>query len=202
MNFPTQQHWFNFVWPELSPARDGDKILVPVHRHTNLEDVDMAATANPTITFMLAVEDFDSFGGNMPATWRRMSSVGDGGIPPNVWVGASINSQKEADERMHRLVKIRARVLFLMLKKGHPQVIDLKAGLIAWRCTNCGRRDGYNRFTRPKVCPSGTMCDGALLGPQIHWVVSMDPYKSSHRSHRCERLGVAFWDNQSMQVPE
>jgi hypothetical protein len=157
----------------------------------------------PRTTFLLLVEDFDHFNENMPASWRRMGSLGAGGIPPNVWLGASINSQKEADERMHRLVKIRARVLFVMLKKGHDQKIDLKPGLIAWRCSNCGVRGGYGRLNRPGVCTTGTICDGAKLNPQIHWVVSMDPYESDARAKRCERLGVAFWDGEKMlEVPE
>jgi hypothetical protein len=176
--------------------------LVPVHRHTDLEEVGRTAEGEPLTTFMLLVEDFDDFSSRMPGLWRRMNALGSGGIPPNVWVGAGLDSQKETDERMRRLVKIRARVLFLVLKKDHNQSLDLKAGLIAWRCQNCGRRDGYNRVRRPSSCASGSLCDGALLGPQIHWVVSMDPYESDARATRCARLGIAFWDGKSLEVPE
>ena len=151
---------------------------------------------------MLLIEDFDDFSQRMPDLWRRMNAMGVGGIPPNVWVGAGIDTQKEADERMRRLVKIRARILFLVLKKGHRQDIDLFHGLIAWRCSSCGLRGGYAHLKRPEKCPSGSICDGAKLNPQIHWVVSMDPYKSGSREARCDRLEIAFWDGQSTEVPE
>jgi hypothetical protein len=199
-NFPTKQHWFDHVWPETNPY--GGKVMVPVQRHTNLEDIDKEAMQHPDTTFMLIVEDFDFFCDNMPIVWRRINAMGVGGIPPNVWIGASINNQKEADTRMRRLVKIRARVLFLFLKAGHPQTLDLKAGLIAWRCANCGRKDGYNRMKRPEACPSGMICDGARINPQIHWVVSMDAYESEARATRCARLGIAFWDGETIEVPE
>jgi hypothetical protein len=177
--------------------------MVPAYRHTDLGAINRAAENEPQTTFLVVVEDFDWFNEAMPDLWRRMSSTGMGGIPSNVWIGAGIKAQKEADELMRRLIKIRARVLFLMLKKGHRQALDLYAGLIAWRCRNCGRREGFARLNRPKVCPSGTLCDGALLGPQIHWVVSMDPYESSARAKRCARLGVAFWDGETnLEVPE
>jgi hypothetical protein len=199
MSFPTKEHWFNSVWPDYEA---GGEILVPVHRHTDLEEVGRTVEGEPNTKFLLLVEDFDHFNDNMPASWRRMSSLGGGGIPSNVWVGAGISSQKEADERMRRLVKIRARVLFILLKKNHNQSIDLKPGLIAWRCQNCGRRDGYGRMKRPEECPTGSICEGAKLGPQIHWVVSMEEYESDARAKRCARLGVAFWDGKSLEVPE
>lgn len=176
---------------------------MPVHRHTDLEHLARVAEGEPRTTFLVLVEDFDHFSENMPADWRRLTSLGGGGIPPNVWVGAGISNQKEADERMKRLVKIRARVLFLMLKKDHDQKIDLKAGLIAWRCSNCGVRGGYGRITRPGACPTGSVCNGSKLNPQIHWVISMDPYESNTgRAKRCSNLGIAFWDGVSLEVPE
>ena len=176
--------------------------MVPVQRHTKLEDIDEAAMASPDKIFMLIVEDFDSFCDNMPIVWRRINTMGVGGIPPNVWIGASIHNQKEADQRMRRLVKIRARILFLFLKSGHNQRIDLKPGLVAWRCANCGRKDGYGRVKRPSECPTGSICNGSRINPQIHWVVSMDRYESQARATRCANLGIAFWDGKSLEVPE
>lgn len=200
MSFPTKEQWFHSVWPAWE---DGSVILVPVHRHTDLEEVARVAEGEPKKTLLVLVEDFDHFSDTMPASWRRMDSLGVGGIPPNVWVGAAITTQKEADDRMRRLVKIRARVLFLVLKKGHDQKMDLKSGLIAWRCSNCGRRGGYDRLRRPAKCPTGDICEGAKFNPQIHWVISMDAYESNTgRATRCSNLGIAFWDGVSLEVPE
>lgn len=203
-NFPTRQHWFDSIWPDNLSYEVGDeRILVPVHRHTNLVELEKDIDNNPGVVFMLTIEDFDHFGRGMPERWLRMPP--DGGIPPNVWVGASISTQGEASERMRRLVKVRARKLFILLKKGHHKPIDLKAGLIAWRCSLCGRKDGYGRMRRPKKCPSGSICVDATIDSQIHWVVSMDTYENFGKAKLpalCAEMGVAFWDGQSTQVPE
>jgi hypothetical protein len=200
MNYHTRQQWFDSVWPVYD---NGNRILIPVNANTDFEEIDRTAQGEKDSRFMLVIEDFDHFSDNMPNTWRRMDSLGGGGIPPNIWVGASVMHQQEADKRMKRLVKIKARVLFLLLKKGHDKKIDLKAGLIAYRCSNCGTRGGYGRMNRPTKCGQGTICEGAGLNPQIHWVVSMDPYENnSGRAARCKRLGVAFWDGESIEVPE
>ncbi len=197
-NFPTRAHWFDFVWPAYG---DGNRILVLTSNYIDPEGLRKAVEGETQSTFMLLVEDFDLLGRVLPMQWLRMPP--EGGIPKNVWVGAAIKTQKEANERMKRLVKIRARKLFIMLKKGHDQNIDLHAGLIAWRCSNCGRKDGYNRMRRPEKCPSGLICSDATIEPQIHWVVSMDTYKAeSNLAILCDRRGVALWDNQSLQVPE
>jgi len=169
-----------------------------VQRHTKLDDVAKDITDNPVKQFLLLVEDFEHFGREMPEQWRRMPP--NGGIPPNVWVGASIETQKEADERSKLLVKIRARRLFLFLKKNCPGV-DLKPGLIAWRCSNCGRKDGYGRMKRPTECPSGNICASAKLDPQIHWVVSLN-HLGYTTITTCSEFGVAAWDGQTLEIPE
>lgn len=195
-NFPTRAHWFDSVWP----LTEGERLLVTVQHDSDLSDIEEKVKDNPDHTFLLLVEDFDLLGRALPALWLRMPP--EGGIPKNVWVGAAIKTQKEANERMKRLVKIRARRLFIMLKKGHDQNIDLHAGLIAWRCSNCGRKEGYNRMRRPEKCPSGLICSDATIEPQIHWVVSMDIHSAASLPLLCAKMGAAFWDNHSLQVPE
>lgn len=196
-NFPTQAHWFDSIWPVYD---DGNRILVPISNDTDSEELRKTVEGETKSTFLLLVEDFDLLGRVLPAQWFRMPP--EGGIPKNVWVGAAVKTQEHASEGMKRLVKIRARKLFIMLKKGHDQDIDLRAGLVAWRCSHCGRKDGYGRILRPKKCPTGLICSDAVIDPQIHWVVSMDPHRNSKLAVLCSCLGVAFWDNQSLQVPE
>jgi hypothetical protein len=198
VSFPTRERWFHALWPDYE---SGGEILVPVYRHTDLEEVCRTVEGEVNSTFLLLIEDFDHFNDNMPESWRRMNSLGGGGIPPNVWIGAGVSTQQEADERMRRLVKLRARILFVLLKKNHDKKIDLKQGLIAWRCSNCGDRGGYGRINRPDKC-TRSICEGAVLKPQIHWVVSMETYENDARATRCKRLGVAFWDGKSLEVPE
>lgn len=199
-NFPTRTHWFDSTLLA-TDRKDGDRILVSVQKHSDLDGLSEIVAEHPKQTFLLVAENFDIFNAALPPLWLRMPP--DGGIPKNVWVGAAVHTQQEADERMRRLVRIRARKLFIMLKKGHDQRIDLSMGLIAWRCSNCGRKDGYGRLKRPEECPTGMLCkDKSEIDPQIHGVMSMDPHKSSKLAELCAKRGVAFWDNQSLEVPE
>jgi hypothetical protein len=192
--FPTQAHFFDSIWPLVSYGED-KRVFMPIQRHTDFESLEANVADNPVTQFLLLVEDFDAFNKNMPARWLRMPP--EGGIPTNVWIGASINTQKEADKRLQRLMRLRARVRFAYLKKGHDK-IDLSHALVAWRCSICGRAEGYGRLKRPDKCPTGTICADAHWLPQIHWVIDLD----MQAAHQCEQFGVALWDGQSLQVPE
>jgi hypothetical protein len=194
-NFPTQLHWFDTVWPEY----DSKRVLVPVQRHTDLAEIERAVSDNPTSIYMLLVEDFDHFSENMPDLWRRIGAQGQGGIPPNAWIGAGFQTQEEADQRIPRLVKLRPRKRFLLFKKGKEADIRIGKYLDAWRCLNCGRRGDA---PRPERCPSGNICADMEIGPQIHWVVSMDCFHGADMATYCSKNGVALYDNQSMELPE
>lgn len=200
-NFPTRQHWFDSIWPEGSSDQDADhRILVLVPPHGDLQLVSKAVKENPNHKYLLVVENFDTFSKQLPEEWLRMPP--DGGIPPNVWVGALIETQKEADERMKRLVRIRARRLFIVLKANHMPDLDLRAGLVASRCSNCGRKEGYARLQRAKKCVSGDICSNATLDPQIHLVTGMGKVDIDGIAKTCSKYGVALWDGESLEVPE
>ena len=198
-NFPTRQHFFDSIWPEVNYFED-TRVLVPTNRDSDYKALESNIDDNPNCQFLLVVEGFDLFFDNLPANWLRMPP--DGGIPRNVWIGAAVGRQKDVDERVRRLMKMRARKLFIMLKRPVQEGIYLDDALVAWRCSNCGRKEGFGRMLRPKECPSGSICEGSTLNPQIHWVVSMDPIQGDKIAKLCAKRGVAFWDSKSYEVPE
>lgn len=196
--FQTQAHWFDSAWPSL----DGQIILVPIDVGTpteTLEGLGETIASNKDKTFLLLTDSLDSFAKKTPSAWWRMPP--EGGIPPNAWVGVSTNTQKETFEGMRRLIKIRATKLFVHLKRGHDPFVDLKPGLISWRCSNCGRKDGFNRINRPTKCASGNICHQSELGPQIHWVIDMSDNSSTKLKSLCADLGVAFWGSNNKEIP-
>lgn len=196
MNYPTRDHWFDFVWP--SPGAEGDRILVMVQEDTDIEEVAKAAAEDLGTTYMLLVEDFDLFNREIPDSWRRMPPTG--GFPFNVWVGAAFVTIDEADERASRLLKIRARRLFLVAKKGHETLSELSRNMEPWRCMHCGRR-GFTEV--PERCPTGSICAGMehLILPQITWLVDMDRDKESEMRQVCAFYQVALWDGVVREVP-
>lgn len=201
--FPTRDSWFDVAWPCAGEvfSKDSEKrILVPVARHTDFKEVEEAVDLQPNCIFMLLVEDFDLFNERMPDRWRRMPP--DGGIPPNVWVGASFKTQEELDSRAPRLRKIRARKLFLY-GRADREPIDIELELIPWRCMNCGRRGDVKV---PVDCPTGSLCAiENKIEPQIHWVIDMLPQDDDPTQHyfsECSTWKVALWDYGSKEVPE
>lgn len=196
--FPTCKEWFSSVWPDTGSTEGGDRILVMAHEGGSMGEAAVAAEANPSVVFMFLVEDFDYFSKEMPELWRRPVAQG-GGLPSNVWVGAAFTTNKELEERATRLLKIRARRLFLVAKRGHetPELFDY---LQPWRCMSCGRR-GFTEW--PAFCPTGTLCvDEDKIMPQIGWLVDMDRHKDSQLKQVCEAMRVALWDDASTEVPE
>lgn len=196
VTFPTRSQFFDSVWPQ-STDKD-QRILVAAHEGGNLGEALLATEVKKNKIFMFVVEDFDYFAQQIPSLWRR-PHVQDGGFPPNVWVGAAFSTQRELDERAEKLLKIRAKRLFLMAKADHEPFECFKY-LEPWRCMNCGRR-GFTEW--PTFCPSGAMCqDDDLIMPQIGWLVDMDRDEDLRLKDVCEGMRVALWDGVVKEVPE
>ena len=201
MNYPMKSIWFDSVWPNDERGK-GHFVLVPIHRHTDIDSVSYKVKTNPETTYLFLVEEFieeDRHVANrFPEEWNRMPPDG---IPRNVWIGASVKTQEEVDERLPMLMKMRARKLFVVTKRGREKV-DLTAHLAAWRCRNCGRK---GKMPRPLRCPTGTLCMPNIPGepqiePQIHWVIDMDPGVEDLSVTR--ESGVALWNGTYLEIPE
>lgn len=174
--------WFDSIWPYTSP--EDERCLVPIHSRDTSEKATDEADKRSDLLYLFLIEDFDLF--VMPPRWLRMPPTG--GIPPNIWVGVAFETNFEAAERVRRLLKIRAKNLFIVGKEKH-ETIDLEPLLVPWRCNNCGRRGNDHP---PPVCPTGSICDGSKLEPQIHQVVDMDR-EDGHWAQVCEKYGVPLW---------
>jgi hypothetical protein len=196
INFPTREHWFDSVWPE---SKEGDeRVLVAAHEGGKLGEALLASEVKKGVIFMFVVEDFDYFIAALPSLWRRPHAQG-GGFPPNVWVGAAFSTQKQLDDRATRLLKIKARRLFLMAKRDHEPFECFKY-LEPWRCMNCGRR-GFTEW--PLYCPTGAICqDEDKIMPQISWLVDMERDEDLRLDEVCEGMRVALWDGAKKEVPE
>ncbi len=90
------------------------------------------------------------------APWRGASHV-----PSNIWVGATIEDQKRADERIPRLLEIPARVRFLSCE---PLLEPVKLEGLNGTCTMCV---SYNCELD---APAGFL-HSAPCNQKIHWVI-------------------------------
>ena len=141
---------------------------------------------------------------------------------PNVWIGATIVNQAEADRDIPKLLDVPARVRFLSME---PLLgpVDLGAWIEPWdECGNCGASFDFEAG-RPDECPgcgkTGCMCtgfgsvlrnefdeaDGRIEVPElpaINWVIvggesgrnarPMHPDWARSLRDQCEAAGVPF----------
>ncbi|MBB3006021.1 phage Gp37/Gp68 family protein [Cupriavidus alkaliphilus] len=78
--------------------------------------------------------------GNVPALMEECTEPGkDWELPPNVWLGATITSQAEADRDVPKLLATPARVRFLSMEPLLGPVDLLKNGDTLCRCDGCLR---------------------------------------------------------------
>ena len=103
----------------------------------------------------------------------------DGGIPPNIALGVPVNNRRSLWAAAV-LRKSRAKTLFLSLYNYDFDVEHLDEHLSAWRCLHCGRR---GMGTRPTACPSGSICMGEKIGPQIEILFDKTPNRAKDYEH-------------------
>ena len=86
------------------------------------------------------------------------------GVPPNAWVGVSIEGQLTADDRLSKLAKIPAAVRFVSCE---PMIgpVDIEPYL---RCPECNYSNADARLHMDHFLCSQR---GGLLPPEIHWVI-------------------------------
>lgn len=101
--------------------------------------------------------------GNVPS----MVSIIPGWMPPNIWLGATVVNQTEADRDIPKLLATPAAKRFLSIE---PMLgpVDIRFAFADSR-TSCCRRCGYRTNRRESACPN----DGELLRVDIgiDWVI-------------------------------
>lgn len=117
----------------------------------------------------------------LPKKWRDPFQIG-GGIPANLALGVPVYSDKDLKmvEKM-RSAPARAKIMFMSIYTFDLMIEAVDNQLMTWRCLNCGRR-GEGR--RPSRCPSGAICMGEGIGPQINIVFDKTPNRNDERRTR------------------
>lgn len=160
--------------------------------------------------------------GNVPG----MVSIIPGHLPPNVWLGATVVNQAEADRDIPKLLAVPAAKRFLSME---PLLgpVNLGAWIEPWNnCGYCGESFDFEQ-DRADLCPgcgqTGCMCtgfgsklrsefdnaDGRLEvpdGPGIDWVIvggesgpgarPMHPAWVRSLRDQCQAAGVPFFFKQ------
>lgn len=134
-----------------------------------------------------------------------------GGLPDNVWLGATIVNQKEAERDIPKLAAIDAAVRFLSME---PLLgpVDLESGLFYQPCPNS--LDGLQMDPSTGMYECCSRCDFSGVGEElaIHWVIvggesgpgarPMHPDWARSLRDQCERAGVRFlfkqWGDHSL----
>lgn len=157
-----------------------------------------------------------------PLSWWLQKWLEEGNPPHNVWIGATVVNQAEADRDIPKLLEVPARVRMLSME---PLLgpVDLGAWIEPWNeCGNCGASFDFEAG-RPDECPecgkTGCMCtgfgsvlrrefdeaDGRIEVPElpgINWVIvggesgpgarPMHPDWARSLRDQCEAAGVPF----------
>lgn len=135
-------------------------------------------------------------GDGLPRTWPE-------NMPPNAWIGTSVEDQQNADTRIPHLLEIPARVRFLSCEPLLGEV-DLKPWL---RCGECQGKT-WDRIDYDAIpCP---VCGGDFA-PGIHWVIvggesgggarPFDLAWARTLRDQCQKSGVAFFMKQAGANP-
>jgi protein gp37 len=122
-------------------------------------------------------------------------------LPPNVWMGTTVENQEYADLRIPNLLKIPARVRFLSCE---PLLgpIDLRP----WLGLECTHEDAYTEpDTNAVICRE---CDEA---EHLDWIIAGGESGHHHREHQlewsrslrdqCAAAGTAFFFKQLGERP-
>ncbi len=130
---------------------------------------------------------------------------------PNVWLGATIVNQKEAERDIPKLAAIDATVRFLSMEP-LLGMVDLESSLFYQPCPNS--LDGLQMDPSTGMYECCSRCDFTGIGDElaIHWVIvggesgpgarPMHPDWARSLRDQCERAGVVFlfkqWGDHSL----
>ncbi len=190
-------NWYNSIYPEVS-----NRTLVYWDDIIPEDAKDICKEIEKTVDtaqWFLLAEDLHALIIMLSKSWISgpTQKFPSGGFPANVWVGTQVLTQEEVDKRLPLLMQLRARRLFVLAFDHHDHDLGLDRYLANWRCSNCGVR---GKTPRPEKCPTGTLCVGEKLDPQIHWLI--DELASIFLREQCKTFGVSYWDGvEHLEVP-
>ena len=130
--------------------------------------------------------------------WQRFGGNAVTKLPPNVWIGTSVENQEQADKRIPELLKIPAAVRFLSME---PLLgaVRLDNGETSWLSCTCGCADESE-----DVCQSFECTGKCFRG--IDWVIvggesgpnarPIHPDWARGIRDQCQAAGVPFFFKQ------
>jgi protein gp37 len=119
----------------------------------------LVVEATPHLTWLLLTKRIGNVLGMVPPSWLE-----PGGWPKNVWLGATIVNQEEADRDIPKLLAVPARVRFLSMEP-LLSAVDLTPHL--W-----GRPKPCDDCPKDADCECGYARRGKIFNdPALHWVI-------------------------------
>lgn len=138
------------------------------------EDLFEVIRATPALTWMLLTKRVGNVEDMLPGGWYARSTYPNGPWP-NVWIGATVVNQEEADRDIPKLLEVPAAVRFLSLE---PMLgpINLRAYL------DGVEEHGLDERMKPGACVSYT--------PPVDWVIVGG--ESAQPGHRARPFNVEW----------
>jgi protein gp37 len=160
----------------------------------------LVVEATPNLTWLLLTKRIGNVLNMVPPSWLK-----PGGWPSNVWLGATIVNQEEADRDIPKLLATPATVRFLSME---PLLgpVDLSAALKPWPgyCQVCGAGLTPRDATSCDACGSADHDEGYAVRRVLrpNWVIvggesghkarPMHPDWARGLRNQCEAAGVPF----------
>lgn len=144
----------------------------------------------PHLDWLLLTKRIGNVGNMIPFGWQ------DFGCPPNVWIGATVVNQEEANRDIPKLLDVPARVRFLsiepMLGPVYVEDIPDPAGGVCLKPL-AGLRWVGNGQGRSEVRSLGGRIDWVICGGESgHEARPMNPHWARNLRDQCASSNVAF----------
>ena len=145
-------------------------------------------SVTPALDWLLLTKRPENVNDMLPALWTQSAH----GVPPNIWIGTSVEDQHRADERIPHLLRVPARVRFLSCE---PLLgpVDLSGSTVDGVWIDQEYADLNNELGRVVEAE----------GWPIHWVIvggesgagarPMHPEWARSLRDQCQAAGVAYF---------
>lgn len=160
-----KKHWdAPLTWAKTMPAKLGRRPRVFCASMGDVFDKDAShdervrlfdlIERTPELDWLLLTKRIGNVKAYMPITWREGQ--------PNVWLGATVVNQEEADRDIPKLLDVRARVRFLSIE---PMLgpIDL---------TNVPLGGGHGHHEFDPIITGNPLRRAQRDDPSVHWVIA------------------------------
>lgn len=116
-------------------------------------DLFLLMERTPNLTWLVLTKRIGNAGGMLPALWHEKNG---GRMPPNVWIGATIVNQEEADRDIPKLLAVPAAKRFVSYEPA--------LGPVDWTDIRVSTGEQWNALDRVEAADAATegLCSGTL----------------------------------------